>query len=175
MGEVRLFAGDFAPKWWAFCQGQLLEISQNSALFFILGTTYGGNGVTNFALPDLRGRAPIGTGEAPGSRNYGLGEESGEPTHTLTVAELPGHSHTAQAQINARAGGGAAGSPAGNYPAASTARDNPYAASAGATLNAGAAQVTVALAGGNQPHNNMPPYLGLHYIICLSGVFPSRP
>jgi microcystin-dependent protein len=176
IGEVRLFAGNFAPQNWAFCQGQLLAISTNTALFSILGTTYGGNGQTTFALPDLRGRVPVGTGQGPGLPNTTLGEMSGEPTHTLIITEMPAHNHVAQAQVNASSSQGTTASPGGAIPARSSARDNLYSTGASdTTMSSAAAQVTVGVAGGSQPHNNMQPYLGLNYIICLYGIYPSRP
>ena len=175
LGEIRLFGGNFAPQGWAFCQGQLLSIAQNSALFSLLGTTYGGDGQTTFGLPDLRGRVAIGFGQGAGLPNYVLGELAGEPNHTLTTTEMPIHTHAAQTQVNATAGGGNAGSPTNAYPAASTTRDNIYSTGTpNTTLNAQAAQVTIGTNGGSQPHNNMPPYLGLNYIIALQGIFPSR-
>ena len=174
LAEIILFAGNFAPRGWAFCQGQILSIAQNTALFSLLGTTYGGNGQTTFALPDLHGRVPVGTGQGPGLPNVNLGEVSGEPSHTLIITEMPAHNHPAQGQINAASGGGDNGSPGGNFPAASTARDNIYSGTSDTTMNANASQVTVGAAGGSQPHNNMQPYLGMNYIIAIQGIFPSR-
>jgi microcystin-dependent protein len=171
IAEIRLFAGNFAPRGWAFCQGQILSIAQNTALFSLLGTTYGGNGQTTFALPDLRGRVPVGTGQGPGLPSINLGEMAGEPTHTLIITEMPAHNHQAQAQGNTNAGGTT--SPTGATWATSTARDNIYVSAAPNTPMA-ANTVTVGIAGGSQPHNNMQPYLGLNYIICLQGIFPSR-
>jgi microcystin-dependent protein len=113
IAEIRLFAGNFAPRNWAFCQGQIMSISQNTALFSLLGTTYGGNGQTTFALPDFRGRVAVGTGQGPGLPNMTLGEMSGEPTHTLIVTEIPMHNHT----INGSASGLANNAnPTGNSP-----------------------------------------------------------
>jgi microcystin-dependent protein len=174
LAEIVLFAGNFAPRGWAFCQGQILSIAQNTALFSLLGTTYGGNGQTTFALPDLRGRVPVGTGQGPGLPSVNLGQVSGEPTHTLIVTEMPAHNHTAQVQLNAASGGGNSASPAGNVPAASTARDSIYSNTSDTTMAANGGQVTVGIAGGSQPHNNMQPYLGLNYIIAVEGIFPSR-
>src|SRR6476619_6096122 len=94
MAEIVLFAGNFAPRGWAFCHGQILSIAQNTALYALLGTTYGGDGQTTYALPDLRGRVPVGTGQGPGLLNINLGEMSGEPTHTLIITEMPAHNHT---------------------------------------------------------------------------------
>ncbi len=160
IGQIILFAGNFAPRGYALCAGQLLPIAQNTALFSILGTTYGGNGQTTFALPDLRGRVPIGPGQGPGLSNHDLGEVSGEESHTLTVGELPQHSHLPQVanggQTTNRAAGGvpANGGVYSTSPNASGAPTGP--------------------AGNNQPHNNLQPYLGLNYCIALEGIFPSR-
>lgn len=171
IGEITLFAGNYAPRGWAFCQGQLLSIAQNTALFSILGTTYGGDGQTTFALPDLRGRAPIGPGQGPGLPPYYLGELGGEPTHTLIYPEMPAHSHAAQA--SGVAAGGTSASPGGGTWASSTARDSLYSNAAPDSPMA-AGNITVGAAGNSQPHNNMPPYLGVNYIIALEGIYPSR-
>ncbi|HEU5011792.1 MAG TPA: tail fiber protein [Roseiflexaceae bacterium] len=175
LGEIRLFAGNFAPVGWALCQGQLLSISQNTALFSILGTTYGGNGQTTFGLPDLRGRVPLGWGQGPGLPAVNLGEMAGSPTHTMIITEMPAHNHTAQTAINASSSGGNTPNPANNYPAASTTRDNVYTSGASnSTMNTGAAQTTVGVAGGSQPFSIMQPYLGINFIIALEGIYPSR-
>jgi microcystin-dependent protein len=163
LGQITLFAGTFAPRGWAFCDGQLLAISQNTALFSILGTTYGGNGQTTFALPDLRGRVPLGPRQGPGLSNYDLGQTGGQESHTLAINELPAHSHAAELPVASgeettnRAENGAPAK-GGVYAAADT---------------AGPA-VTVAPTGGSQPHNNLQPHLALNYIIALQGIFPSR-
>lgn len=174
IAEIVMFAGNFAPRGWAFCNGQLVPIAQNTALFSLIGTTYGGDGRTNFALPDLRGRTPVHAGQGPGLPMVSLGESGGEPNHTLTVNEMPGHSHSAQGVINVSSGAGNNTSPSNNFLAASGSRDVQYAPSADATMNAGASQVVVGAAGGSQPHNNMQPYLGVNFIIALEGIFPSR-
>jgi microcystin-dependent protein len=172
IAEIKMFAGTFAPRGWAYCQGQLLSIAQNTALFSLLGTTYGGNGQTTFALPDLRGRVPVGTGQGPGLPNVTLGEMSGQPTHTLIITEMPAHNHAAQASAYSSSGNST--SPAGNSWATSTSRDNVYSNTAPNAPMA-ANTVTVGIAGGSQPHNNMQPYLGMNYIIALEGIYPSRP
>jgi microcystin-dependent protein len=163
LAEIVLFAGNFAPRGWAFCNGQILSISQNTALFSLLGTTYGGNGQTTFALPDLRGRVPIHAGGSagPGLPEFNLGEVGGEPTHTLIQTEMPAHTH-AQPATN--------GEQTTNRPnAAIPAKGGVYANdSDGSTLQPALS------AGGSQPHNNLQPYLGLNYIIALEGIFPSR-
>jgi microcystin-dependent protein len=171
IAEIRMFAGNFAPRGWAFCAGQLLSIASNTALFSLLGTTFGGNGTTTFGLPDLRGRVAVGPGQGPGLPNYNLGEMSGETAHTLINAEMPAHNHPAQAAGNS--GAGDSTSPGGNTWASSTARDNVY-INAAPDGPMAANTVTVGIAGGSQPHNNMQPYTGINYIICMVGIYPSR-
>jgi microcystin-dependent protein len=192
IGEIRMFAGNFAPSTWAFCQGQLMSIASNSALFSILGTTYGGNGVSNFALPDFRGRVAVGEGSGPGLTNVQLGQISGTETVTLLTTQIPAHNHTATAgtggsgtaTLNAVTANGNTQSPSGNYLAASrTASVASYIASGTtAAMNAGsitlsnitAGAPTIGITGGSQPHSNMQPYLGMNYVICLFGIYPSR-
>jgi microcystin-dependent protein len=171
LAEIRLFAGNFAPRGWAFCNGQILSIAQNTALFALIGTTYGGNGQTTFALPDLRGRTAVGPGQGPGLPAVNLGEMSGETTHTLIITEMPAHNHSAQAAGNSNSGDSS--SPNGNTWATSTTRDNVY-INAAPNGPMAANTVTIGIAGGSQPHNNMQPYLGMNYIICIEGIFPSR-
>jgi microcystin-dependent protein len=161
MGEIKIVSFNFAPKGWAVCNGQVLPISQNQALFSLLGTTFGGDGRVTFALPNLQGRAPVHMGnEVP------LGQSAGEERHTLTIGEMPGHAHPAWGT----SGGPAAGSPVGNVWATLTATQNPYSQAANATMVANALQK----AGGGQPHANMQPYLVLTFVIALQGIFPSR-
>ncbi len=167
IGSIILFGGTFAPRSWAFCQGQILSIAQNSALYSILGTAYGGNGTTTFALPDLRGRVPIHPGQGPGLSNYSLGQSSGSETTTLLSSNMPAHNHT----LNAVTETGNVGAPAGASLAATGALDPEY--RIGGT-GVGMAASSIGVAGGSQPHNNMQPYLALNYIICLEGIFPSR-
>ena len=166
-----MFAGNFAPRGWAFCQGQILSIAQNTALFSLLGTTYGGNGQTTFALPDLRGRVPVGTGQGPGLPSVDLGEVAGEPTHTLITTEMPAHNHAGQAAGHSDPG--TSSSPGGGTWATSTSRDNMYINSPPNSPMA-ANTVTVGVSGGSQPHNNMQPYLGMNFIIAIEGIYPSR-
>ena len=166
IGEILLFAGNFAPVGWALCDGQLLAINQNQALFSILGTTYGGDGTTNFALPDLRGRVPIGFGQGTGLSNYIQGAIAGEESHALTTPEMPQHTHTA----NADTGNGTSDSPSNNVPAVNNEGIQHYGTTVNGTMNSNA----IGTAGGNQPHNNLQPYLVLNYIIAVLGVFPSR-
>jgi microcystin-dependent protein len=167
IGDIKMFAGNFAPLAWAFCHGQLMSISQNTALYSILGTTYGGDGINTFALPDLRGRVPVGTGNGPGLTPQVLGQVSGSEATTLTVANLPAHSHT----LNAKAGGGNQAGPAGHFLAASDQRNSQYTSAAADTTLAATA---IGNAGNNTAHSNMQPSLGLSFIICLFGVYPAR-
>jgi microcystin-dependent protein len=166
IGEIILFGGNFAPRGWAFCEGQLIAISSNQALFAILGTTYGGDGRTTFALPDLRGRAPIQQGSGPGLSTRRLGEKGGAETHQLTTGEMPSHNHSA----NAHNGNGSSDNPSGLLPAQNPAGIPEYAAGATAAM----ASDAIGNNGGSQAHNNMQPFLGLNYIIALIGTFPSR-
>jgi microcystin-dependent protein len=167
LASIILFAGNFAPRGWAFCQGQILPIAQNTALFSLLGTTYGGNGQTTFALPDLRGRAPIGQGQGPGLPPVQLGEAAGSPSTTLNISNMPQHNH----QLNC--GGSAdAFAPGGNF-MASESNQQTQVYGGGAVAGQMNAQ-SIGVAGSSQPFSNMQPYLGLNYIICMEGIFPSR-
>jgi microcystin-dependent protein len=170
IAEIRLFGGNFAPRSWAFCQGQILSIAQNTALFSLLGTTYGGNGQTTFALPDLRGRVAVGTGQGPGLPVVDLGEQAGAPTVTLIATEMPAHNHTMQVHNDIT---GMAATGAGNFVNSKTESGEAVASSSNSPL-ATANPATIGITGGSQPHNNMQPYLGLNYIICLEGIYPSR-
>ncbi len=160
VGEIRMFAGNFAPAGWAFCAGQLLPISENETLFQLIGTTYGGDGQSTFALPDLRGRVPIHKGNG-----FILAETGGAEEITLSVNQLPAHSHPLVATTSA----GTAASPQGNVLAASGS-SNVYRPAPGA---AALAPEAVGSAGGSQPHSNLQPYLGMNFIISLFGIFPS--
>jgi microcystin-dependent protein len=168
VAEIRIFAGNFAPGGWAFCNGQLLPISQNTALFSLLGTYYGGNGQSTFGLPNLQGSAPIGEGQGPGLTPRSLGEIGGAPTVTLMGSQIPAHTHAP----NAVTGGGNTTSPASAVWASQAGRTPPpaYASAANVQLGAGA----IGPAGNGQPHNNMPPFLTLNFIIALQGVYPPR-
>jgi microcystin-dependent protein len=171
VAEIRIFAGNFAPKGWAFCNGQLLPLSQNTALFSLLGTTYGGDGKSTFALPNLQGMAPMHPGQGPGLSLHDLGESGGGQSVALLSSQMPSHTHNA----NCLSTSGDIGSPglwaatlgAGRQtapPNYATARPNI------AAMN----PLAIGIAGGNQPHNNMSPYLTLNFIIALQGVFPPR-
>ncbi len=169
VAEIRIFTGNFAPKGWAQCDGQLMPISQNTALFSLLGTTYGGDGKSTFALPDLQGCAPMQAGQGPGLSLRDLGETSGEQSVTLLQTEMPAHSHTVQA---APSGGQA--SPVGNaWGAGQKGLGDLYAPSVPAS-NVQMNPFATSIAGGNFPHNNMPPFLGLTFIIAQQGIFPAR-
>lgn len=174
MSEIRLFAPDWAPRSWAVCSGQILAINTNQALFSLLGTTYGGNGIQTFALPDFRGRAPMGTGQAIGVNSFPLGMVSGSNNVTLLSTNLPPHTHTATGSysISAYSDGGDKGSPAGNTLAALSGLYTNQAADV--ALSPVTAVITSQAAGNNQQISVQQPYLGLNYIICLQGIFPSR-
>jgi microcystin-dependent protein len=161
LGEIRLFPYNFAPHNWTFCQGQLMLISQNTALFSLIGTFYGGNGTTNFALPDLRGRVAVGMGTGSGLSAYSVGQVGGAETVTLLQSQLPAHTHT-QPVTNSAASGSR---PNGAVPATG----GSYAASSD-----GGAFVPTSATGGGQPFGIVQPYLAMTYCIALSGVFPSR-
>ena len=173
IGSIILFAGNFAPRGWEMCDGRLISIMENTALFSILGTTYGGDGITTFALPDLRGRVPVhaGNGSQPaGVNGVQLGESSGSNTVTLLNSNMPAHSHP----LAAADGSGDSPSPSGNL-LASYGTDapptGPYSTSKATVTMASNA---VGVSGGSEPVSIMQPYLGLNYIICLEGIFPSR-
>jgi microcystin-dependent protein len=166
VAEIRVFPFNFAPKGWAWCDGQLLPLSQNTALFSLLGTTYGGDGKSNFALPDLQGRAPMHPGQGPGLSLHDLGETGGSETVTLLESEIPSHGHTlraSQADATTRI-------TAGQMPATSLGLSL-YGAPA---ANVSMSDNTLAPAGGDQPHNNLQPYLTFYFNIALQGVFPPR-
>jgi microcystin-dependent protein len=178
IGQIIIFGGNYAIQDYAFCNGQLLNIAQNSALFSILGTTYGGNGTTNFNLPNLQGRVPVHFGTGSGLTYRALGQAGGTENHTLSANEIPPHNHTASATTTLSASSSAAnsGAPAGNLPAG-TGRNNIYqTGAANTTLDATAAatSVTVNNAGSGAAHNNMPPYLALNFLIALVGIWPSH-
>ncbi len=167
LGQIDIVAFNFAPKGYASCNGQILSIAQNTALFSLLGTTYGGNGTSNFALPNFQGSAPIHAGQSPGTSQYVIGQSGGFPTETLTVAQLPSHDHVPMCEsvegvpspANAVWGSGGRGKPAAYGPPASLVAMN------GSAL---------ASSGGGQPHNNLSPFLGLLFCIALQGIFPAR-
>lgn len=163
IGLIVAFGGNFAPRSWALCNGQLLSISQNTALFSILGTTYGGNGQTTFALPDLRSRAPVHAGQGPGLSDYTLGQSGGEEAVTLTANQHAPHSHGVSASTNPTSK-----SPLNNLPAA-------YGVvSYGPSADVAMSPAMIQSQGQGQPHSNVQPYLTINFIIALEGIFPSR-
>ncbi len=170
LGEIRIFGFNFAPQGWAMCQGQILPIAQNTALFALLGTTYGGNGTSTFALPNFQGRVPVNQGQGAGLSLYNLGQSGGARTVTLNTNQMPAHSHGVQCL----AGGGNSNTPINNGFAEVTAGRgmvNLYAATSdGTTMNAAA----LSSVGGGGAHNNMAPYLGVNFCIALQGIVPAR-
>lgn len=167
LGQIQMFGFNFAPRGWAFCEGQLLPISQNSALFSLLGTTYGGDGRTTFALPDLKGRVAMHFGNGAGLSNRPIGQKGGDETHTLTAAQMPSHTHTA----NCHAGGGDGNTPVAKFWSKDLGtQSGTYHTAADETM----APTALANTGGSQSHNNMQPFLVINFCIALQGVFPSR-
>jgi len=187
IGEIMIFSGNFAPVGWMMCQGQTLPITSYQALFAIIGTFYGGNGTTNFQLPDLRGRVPVGFGQGAGLSSYNLGQVGGVENETLTIPQMPLHNHTfsatgASASVQAGSGNGKIGAPAGNYlvnPSTSGMHNFASQSDAGALGNLAGVSLTfgssaIGTTGGNQPHPNVQPYLAVNYIIAFNGIFPTR-
>jgi microcystin-dependent protein len=167
IGQIILVPYNFAPLGWAFCDGHLLPIQGNDALFSLIGTTYGGDGVDTFALPDLRGRLPLHAGTGPGLSPHVLGETLGTEAVALSLAQLPSHTHVAACN----ASGGDSNSPVGRFWSRDAgSQSGTYHTSSGATMSANA----LGSAGGSQSHENMPPFLGLNFIIALEGLFPSQ-
>lgn len=168
LAQITLFAGNFAPRGWAFCSGQIMAISQNTALFALLGTTYGGNGQTTFALPDLRSRVPIHPGQGPGLSNYDLGQSGGVESVTLLASQMPPHSHP----LNANTSAGTLRDPGGNALAKeATGQTSVY---HNAAPNTTMAAASIGSTGGGQPFTNVQPYLAVNFIIAIEGIFPSR-
>jgi microcystin-dependent protein len=172
LGEIRMTGFNFAPVGWALCNGQILSIAQNTALFSLLGTTYGGDGRATFALPDLRGRVPLHQGQGPGLQPFVLGEVGGEPTHTLITPEMPAHNHLAQAM--AYNGAGNSNVAAGHAWAKDAGTQSATYTTNAPNISMAPNTVNVAITGSSQPHNNMQPYLTVNFIIALQGIFPSR-
>ena len=166
LGEVDLVAFNFAPKGWALCEGQLLSINQNTALFSLLGTQYGGDGISTFALPDLRGRMAVGMDQGPGLSNRIIGQNGGEEQVTLAVIQMPSHTHQAYASSSAN----------GHSPAGAVwgAQPQVFLYSSGSSNLVAMHPQAIGATGGGQAHDNMPPYLVMTYIIALQGIFPSR-
>jgi microcystin-dependent protein len=168
LSQISMVSFNFAPKGWAMCNGQLLAINQNAALFSLLGTFYGGNGTTNFALPNLQGCVPMHWGQGPGQPNYTIGERGGETSVTVLTTQMPQHTHQAQG-VSTVAN---LDPPTANAWANSA--SNPYIPGAGNSPNTVMSTSNLTLAGGSQPHDNMPPYLVVNFVIALVGIFPSR-
>ena len=175
IGYVTCFAGNFAPKNWAFCQGQIINIASNTALFSILGTVYGGNGTTTFGLPDLQGRAVVGVGQGPGLSQYSLGQVGGSTTVTINQTQMPAHVHQVVAQITPKASDTGSSATPANSVYATASNGSPSFASAPTTSMQGFnAALTMSSSGGNQPFSIQHPVMGMNYIVCLRGVFPAR-
>jgi microcystin-dependent protein len=166
VGEIRMFAGNFAPRGWAFCDGQLLAVSQNDALFSLLGTIYGGDGRTTFGLPDLRGRIPIHAGHGPGLSERRLGAKSGAEKVTLTVNQMPSHTHPMQASSQ----NAIQTSPQGTVLGQTTSIDLFRVTAPDSSMNG----ESISNVGGSRSHTNLMPYLCIHFIIALVGIYPSR-
>ena len=166
LGEIRMAGFNFAPRGWAFCAGQLLAISQNDALYALVGTTFGGDGVNTFGMPDLRGRLPINQGQGPGLSPYVLGQKAGTESVTLTTAQIPAHSHV----ITAASSGARSANPSNNLLGSGEADIYNHDGANAVALSPNA----IAQSGGSQPHDNLQPYLCINFIIALEGVFPSR-
>ncbi len=171
LAEIRIFGFNFPPRGWAFCDGQLMSISQNTALFSLLGTTYGGDGKSTFGLPNLQGSAPMHSGQGPGLSQRFLGETGGEQTVTLLQTEMPAHAHGAQGFSGA---GGQNPGPADTWSDANQRGITTYAPSNANGANVQMSPLALSIAGGDQPHNNMMPYLTLNFCIALQGIFPAR-
>lgn len=172
MGQIMWFAGNFTPRYCAFCNGQMVNIASNTALFSILGTTFGGNGQTTFGLPDFQGRVAVGAGQGPGLSNYQLGQKAGEYATTIKVENMPAHTHS----LNGVAVSGNSTTPVGNFIANTGSRTNPdleYNNTPNVAKVTMGAQA-IAPAGGGQPFNNEQPVLGINFVICTQGIFPAR-
>lgn len=168
IGQIKIFAGNFAPSGWEFCSGQLLPIAENQALFSLIGTTYGGDGQYNFALPDLRGRLVVGaSGTGPGLSNVIIGQQYGTETNTMTVSQMPAHTHA----IACVTGSGNQNNPTNNLYANTGLLDKEYSTTA---ANTQMSSTMMGLSGGNTPFTNMQPTTGLNFIICLQGIYPSQ-
>lgn len=180
LAEVRMFAGNFAPRGWQLCNGQLLSIAQWTAVFALVGTTYGGNGQTTFGMPDFRGRAAVGAqfSQGPGLPAYQLGEMAGTPTTTLILTNLPFHNHQVTGSVTQQANNDATGltDDATGARTGLPSSPNIYTTATDALVPMAppVISLTTAFQGGNQPFNSMPPYLGINFIICVEGIFPSR-
>ena len=176
IGYITMFAGNFAPKNWAFCNGQIINIASNTALFSILGTTYGGNGTTTFALPDLRGRAIVGTGQGPGLSQYGLGQVGGSENQTLNTLTMPAHVHPVAivAHNGASTEDASQSTPANNFYGRDSNGISPFASAPSVNMAAYPAQIQMANVGSSQSFSILRPLFGMNYVICQYGVYPAR-
>lgn len=172
IGEIRMFGFNFAPRGWVFCQGQLLSIAQNTALFSLLGTNYGGDGQTTFGLPDLRGRVPLHFGQGPGQPDYVLGQKAGEESVTLLTSEMPQHTHQAVALSASDAGDPSTDAVWATPPEAMYGGLPPV--NTNGAIGGAMSPLALEFIGGSQPHNNMPPFVVVNYSIALEGIFPAR-
>lgn len=172
IASIMMFGFNFQPRGWMYCDGRLVPISQYTAVFSLLGTTFGGNGQTNFGLPDLRGRVPVGMGQGPGLQPVQLGEMAGTPSMTLTINQMPAHTHGAATTVGVSSSNPSSDEAAGNV-LANTAT-NFYAAANTASGGLGAVSTSIQPAGGSQPFDMHQPYLGINFCICMEGIFPSR-
>lgn len=170
LAEIRIVGFNFAPRGWAFCDGQVLPINQNQSLYSLLGTTYGGDGRTSFALPDLRGRTPIHVGNSNGGASHTLGQKSGEETHTLNNSEMPQHTHTIQGTNDTDNQGSANG----NVPGGTTTTTGAAFSNSSVALNVNFNAAAITHVGGGQAHENMQPFIAVNFCIALQGLFPSR-
>ncbi len=174
LATIMMFAGNFAPRNWAFCAGQTISIASNTALFSLLGTTYGGNGTTNFMLPNLQGRTPIGNGQGNGLSNYDLGQMGGTQTETLTTATMPAHTHAAGALTIDLSTSGATTTQANGNILASPVADTYASAGTTPVVQSGHLSAQVGVTGNSQPFSVIQPFLGMNFVICQAGIFPSR-
>ncbi|TMO66696.1 phage tail protein [Pseudoalteromonas aurantia] len=170
IGEIKMMATTFAPRQWAMCDGATMAIYQNQPLFALIGTQYGGDGRSSFALPDMRGRIPVHFGQGPGLQNYPIAAKTGVEEVTLQMSQIPAHTHTLQASTNSAN----TSSAIGNVLAKSPQNETAYLNGAVVRTVQALSEEAVESAGGNMPHNNMMPYLAIHFVICLQGIFPSR-
>ncbi len=175
IGQVTMVGFNFAPVDWALCNGQLLSIAENDALFALIGTVYGGDGQNTFALPDMRGRMPINQGQGPGLSNYVIGQSGGTETVTLTPQQMPQHNHVLSQTVThpCNSGAGDSNSPAGKFYSGGTGGED-YSTITDATMSAIPFTTSIASAGGNQPHSNLSPSLCVNFVISLFGIFPQR-
>jgi microcystin-dependent protein len=170
IGEIRMVGFNYAPRGWALCNGQMLSIAQNTALFSLLGTTFGGDGISTFGLPDLRGRVPVHQGDGPATSPYVMGQVGGTETVTLLTSQIPAHTH-GLAGFN---GAPTTNNPSGAFIATAQTADGDGVNSFAPSTNAALSPASIGISGGSQPHNNLQPYLCVNFIIALEGIYPSR-